>query len=321
LSYNKIIHMKITNDYILLRNEINKLFIKYKPSERLKHKDKIIGLKRDADQLEVRIINGILNYSLDYNRVYKDLSEKHLHQFLKDNVGISRFLMNRSISNSVGFNEEMRNETLLDFKKLCEKVWEDFIITKEERDELNEFCRENLIDKTQQFIIEQEVSRKFNEGFDLIKIVEYYFLSENLNDSEIQIILKKEYKKSVELNRIEFITSQLGDELSDELYEHGKSKLIKTLHWSDQYSIYIIVVNNLLTSGFEFEIGYKEGETNSWKIMISKKLFDKSDRTRIIDIITDGICYHINSKSSDMFQLKFFLEMKSNIRFKVDQMY
>ena len=42
----------------------------------------------------------------------------------------------------------------LDFKKLCEKVWEDFIITKEERDELNEFCRENLIDKTQQFIIE-----------------------------------------------------------------------------------------------------------------------------------------------------------------------
>ena len=314
--------MKITNDYILLRNEINKFFIKYKPQERIQYKDKIIGLRRDIDQLESKIINGILNYSLDYDRVFNSLSEKNLHQFLNDNVAISRFLMNRSISSSVGFNEEKRNKILLEFNKLCKKVWEDYIITKEEREELNKFCRENLIDKTQQFIIEQEVSKKFNEGFDLINIVNYYFLNENLSDDEIKRILKKEYKKDVELNRIKSITTQLGNELSDDLdIDQGGSKLVKTLHWDDQYSIYIIVVNGLLTSGFEFEIGYKEGEINSWKIIISKSLFDKSDRTRIVDIITDGICYHINSKSKEMFQLKFFLEMKSNIRYRVEQMY
>ena len=314
--------MKITNDYILLRNEINKFFIKYKPQERIQYKDKIIGLRRDIDQLESKIINGILNYSLDYDRVFNSLSEKNLHQFLNDNVAISRFLMNRSISSSVGFNEEKRNKILLEFNKLCKKVWEDYIITKEEREELNKFCRENFIDKTQQFIIEQEVSKKFNEGFDLINIVNYYFLNENLSDDEIKRILKKEYKKDVELNRIKSITTQLGNELSDDLdIDQGGSKLVKTLHWDDQYSIYIIVVNGLLTSGFEFEIGYKEGEINSWKIIISKSLFDKSDRTRIVDIITDGICYHINSKSKEMFQLKFFLEMKSNIRYRVEQMY
>lgn len=314
--------MKITNDYILLRSEINNLFRKYKPKERIKHKDKIISLKRDADQLESKIVNGILNYSLDYDRVFKSLSEKNSHLFLKDDVAISRFLMNRSISSSVGFNEENRNKILLDFKELCLKVWEDYIITKEEREELNKFCRENFIDKTQQFIIEQEVSKNFNGGFDLIKIVNYYFLNENSSDEEIQTILKKEYKKDVEITRIESITTQLGNELSDELdIEQGESKLVKTLHWNEQYSIYIIVVNSLLTSGFEFEIGYKEGETNSWKIIISKDLFEISDRTRIVDIITDGMCYHINSKSADMFQLKFFLEMKSNIRYKVDQMY
>ena len=37
---NKTILMKITNDYILLRSEINNLFRKYKPKERIKHKDK-----------------------------------------------------------------------------------------------------------------------------------------------------------------------------------------------------------------------------------------------------------------------------------------
>ena len=87
--------------------------------ERIKHKDKIISLKRDADQLESKIVNGILNYSLDYDRVFKSLSEKNSHLFLKDDVAISRFLMNRSISSSVGFNEENRNKILLDFKELC----------------------------------------------------------------------------------------------------------------------------------------------------------------------------------------------------------
>ena len=313
--------MKITEDYISLKKKHNQFFQKYSSSERLKYKDEIITLKKEIDLSEGKIVNGILNYSIDYDRVNKTLEEHGLNLFLKDDLGIGRFLMNRSISTSMGFNQGERSKVLKDFRNLCEKAWEDFIITKEERLELNQFCKDNFIDKTQQFIIEQEVSKSYNEEFDLIKIVKYYFLNENLSDEEIYEILKREYKKDVEVIRIKSITTQLNSELKDDLdIGEGQSKLIKTLRW-DSYSIYIIVVNSQLSSGFEFEIGYKQGENNSFKIIISKTLFENSNRTRIVDIITDGICYHLNSKPSDLFQLKFFLELKSNVRYQVEQMY
>lgn len=314
--------MKITKDYISLKKKYNQFFQKYSSPQRLKYRDEIITLKKEIDLSEGKIVNGILNYSIDYDRVNKILEEHGLNIFLKDDIGISRFLMTRSISNSMGFNQGERNKVLKDFRNLCEKVWEDFIITKEERIELNQFCKDNFIDKTQQFIIEQEVSKSYNEEFDLVKIVKYYFLNENLNDEEIHEILKREYKKDVEVIRIKLITTQLNIELEDDLdIGEGQSKLIKTLHWNDIYSIYIIVVNSQLSSGFEFEIGYKEGEINSWKIIISKSLFENSNRTRIVDIITDGICYHLSANTSDLFQLKYFLELKSNVRYQVEQMY
>jgi len=314
--------MKITKDYISLKKKYNQFFQKYTSSQRLKYRDEIITLKKEIDLSEGKIVNGILNYSIDYDRVNKILEEHGLNIFLKDDIGISRFLMTRSISNSMGFNQGERSKVLKDFRNLCEKAWEDFIITKEERIELNQFCKDNFIDKTQQFIIEQEVSKSYNDEFDLVKIVKYYFLNENLNDEEIHEILKREYKKDVEVIRIKLITTQLNIELEDDLdIGEGQSKLIKTLHWNDLYSIYIIVVNNQLSSGFEFEIGYKEGEINSWKIIISKSLFENSNRTRIVDIITDGICYHLSANTSDLFQLKYFLELKSNVRYQVEQMY
>ena len=314
--------MKITKDYISLKKKYNQFFQKYSSPQRLKYRDEIITLKKEIDLSEGKIVNGILNYSIDYDRVNKILEEHGLNIFLKDDIGISRFLMTRSISNSMGFNQGERSKVLKDFRNLCEKAWEDFIITKEERIELNQFCKDNFIDKTQQFIIEQEVSKSYNEEFDLVKIVKYYFLNENLNDEEIHEILKREYKKDVEVIRIKLITTQLNIELEDDLdIGEGQSKLIKTLHWNDLYSIYIIVVNSQLSSGFEFEIGYKEGEINSWKIIISKSLFENSNRTRIVDIITDGICYHLSANTSDLFQLKYFLELKSNVRYQVEQMY
>lgn len=314
--------MKITNEYIALKDKLNKFFNDYKPQKRIQYKDEIIKLQKDINALESKIIYGILNYSLNYDRIHKSLSKKSYQNFLKDNVEIGRFLMNRSISSTIGFNEEKRNEIILNFKKLCEEVWEDYIITKDERATLNKYCKENYIDKTQQFIIEHEVSSRYNDGFDLIKIVKYYYLNENLDNKEIQSILRKEYKKELELKRINSITDKLGDKLIHEFdVESGKSRLIKTLKWNDQITIYIIVVNNNLSSGFDFEIGFKENETNSWKVIISKELFDKSNRTRIIDIITDGICYQVNSKKGDMFQLKFFLEMKSNVRSRIEELY
>ena len=93
--------MKITKDYISLKKKYNQFFQKYSSSERLKHKDEIITLKKEIDLSEGKIVNGILNYSIDYDRVNKILEEHGLNIFLKNDVGIGRFLMNRSISTSM----------------------------------------------------------------------------------------------------------------------------------------------------------------------------------------------------------------------------
>ena len=304
--------MKIIEEYKSVKEEHSSFFKNYSAKDRLNHSEKIISLKRKIDEIESKIISGILNFTLDYNRVYNDLSSIELHGFLKDNIGITRFLSNQKISHSIGYDENQRNQVIKDFKELCEKVWEDYIITPDERKELNDFCKSNFIDRTQQFLIEQEVSKKYTDGFDLIKIVEFYYLKENLTDNEIEEILHKEYKKKVSLSRISFITSQLNDKISKDI-EMGdsKSKLIKTIVFNDILTIYLIVINGNITSGFEFEIGYNEGENDSLKIMISKTTYQESDETRLIDIVTDGLCYNLCSSNMNLRQ---FLEQKSIIR-------
>jgi len=259
--------MRILEEYKSVKEEHSSFFKDYSAKERLKHSEKIISLKRKIDEIESKIISGILNYTLDYSRVYNDLISKELHGFLKDNIGITRFLSNQKVSHSIGYDEKQRNQVIKDFKELCEKVWEDYIITPDERKELNDFCKSNFIDRTQQFLIEQEVSKKYTDGFDLIKIVEFYYLKENLTDNEIEEILHKEYKKKVSLSRIKFITSQLNDKISKDI-EMGdsKSKLIKTINYNGVITIYLIVINGEITSGFEFENGWIDGETDSLKL-------------------------------------------------------
>lgn len=304
--------MKLVEDYTRVKNEHSIFFKNYNAKERIKYSDEIISLKRKVDEFESRIVQGILNYTLDYTRVYNDLSKNELHGFLKDNVEVSRFLTNQKISHSIGYNKNERNQIIENFKKLCEDVWEDYLITSEERDVLNQFCRDNFIDKTQQFLIEQEVSKRFNDGFNLIKVVEYYYINENHSDVKIQNILEKEYKKKILVDRISSITSKLNDEVSVGLdISDGGSKLIKTINYNDLITIYLIVVDGEITSGFEFEIGYNEGENDSIKIMISDKKHKTSDESRLIDIITDGLCYNLCSGSMNLRQ---FLEQKSIIR-------
>lgn len=304
--------MKIIEEYRLVKNRHSDYFKKFSAKDRLKYSEEIITLKRQIDELELRMVNGILNFTFDYSRIYNDLSKHNLHDFLKDNIAISRFLTNQKVSFSIGYNENKRNQVIEDFKILCEKVWEDYIITPDERNELNDFCKTNFIDKTQQFLIEQEVSKKYTDGLDLIKIVEFYFLNENLSDEEIKFILEKEYKKKVTLSRITFITSQLNENISKDVVSgDSKSQLIKTINYNDILSIYLIVINGNITSGFEFEIGYVKGEKDSLKIMISKTTYQNSDKTRLIDIVTDGLCYNLCSNSVNLRQ---FLEQKSIIR-------
>ena len=311
--------MKIIEEYKSVKKEHSDFFRKFTPKDRLKYSEQIVTLKRRLDELELRIVNGILNFTLDYNRTYNDLKSVKLHHFLDDNIGISRFLTNQKISRSIGYDERKRNQVINDFKDLCKKVWEDYIITSEEREELNDFCKRNFIDRTQQFLIEQEISKKYTDGFDLIKIVEYYFKNENLTDKEIKEIIDREYKKKVPLARIIFITSQLNKQISEDIdLGENKSKLIKTINFNDILNIYLIVVNGNITSGFEFEIGYIEGEKDSLKIMISKKIFNDGNETRLIDLITGGLCYKLCSSNMN---LREFLEKKSMMRDEIQSLF
>lgn len=312
--------MKIVEEYKVVKNKHTEFFNKFNAKERIEFSDEITKLKAEADTIEKKIITGILRFTIDYSSIYNQLSSHNLHHFLKDNAFISKFLINQSISLSVGYNEKKRDETISQFKGLCKKVWEDFIITSDERNELNEFCQKNLIDKTQQFLIEQEISKKFTEGFDMVKIVEYYFLNENKSSESIKKILFKEYKKDVDVKRIDFIVSQLNDEISydKDTINQGESQLIKTIRFNEEILIYLVVVDGDISSGYEFSIGFEPGTEKSIRVMISKNTYEISNNTRLKDIISDAVCY--NLCSSDM-SLRKFLETKVLVREQIEKQF
>lgn len=91
--------MKITEEYIELKSNYNDIFKDYSAKERVNKMDEIHSIKKEIDSLEGKIINGIINYSIDYDRCYSELKKCDFHFFLKDSVAISRFLMNRTIRN------------------------------------------------------------------------------------------------------------------------------------------------------------------------------------------------------------------------------
>ena len=69
------------------------------------------------DELEGKIINGIITYSYDYEKCYNDLKSSGVQHFLTDSVQISRFLMSNSIKSKMGFDETKRLKELNQFYK------------------------------------------------------------------------------------------------------------------------------------------------------------------------------------------------------------
>ena len=67
------------------------------------------------------------------------------------------------------------------------------------------------------------------------------------------------------------------------------------------------MVKGALQTSYDFENGYEGKEKNSWIIMISKERYENSNDTRLTDIVTDAICYKINSSHNN---LQEFLEKK-----------
>ena len=303
--------MKIVEDYIKIKGKHSDFFKNYTPKQRIKHKDQVVKLKREIDQIESQIINGLLSYRFNYSMVYNQLKDKSEHHFLDDDDRIKKFLLDNSIKESIGFDQKNRQDTIKEFEDLCNEVWKDYIITDDEREELNEFCLENKIDRTQQFLIERKVASKYSTDFDINKIITHYYSFENYTIDEIKTVLSKEYKIEADLERIKIVTNDIDSKLTEEQDPvDGSSTLLKTISFNSNKKVYVIVVDEI-TSPYDFELSFKSDEANSFKVFLEKKTVDNNDENRIIDIITDAICYNLTAESSSPAD---FLSLKPSVR-------
>jgi hypothetical protein len=303
--------MKIIDDYKEVKRKHANFFKKFKPKQRIQHKDQVISLKREIDQFESQIINGLLNYRFNYSMVFDELKKSSDHHFLREDDRIQKFLLDTSIKESIGFDQKNRHDILKEFEDLCNEVWKDYIITDEEREELNEFCLDNKIDRTQQFLVERKVASKYSTDFDINKIIIHYYSFENYTIDQIKSVLSKEYKIEADLERIKIVTNDIDSKLTeDQDPVNGSSTLLKTISFNSNKKVYVIVVDEI-TSPYDFELSFKSDEANSFKVFLEKKTVDNNDENRIIDIITDAICYNLTAESSSPAD---FLSLKPSVR-------
>jgi hypothetical protein len=312
--------MSLVKKYIQTRKDHESYFRDLSPNERLDYKEKIIHLKHLLDEMELSIINNVLSGVLNLSRIYSELKKHNYHSFIDKSERIQNYRINRTITDSIGYRQEERRKVFQEFEKMCHQAWEDYIITAEERQLLDEFCVENNIDRTQQTLIEGRIAATYSSDINLIEAIEYYFLEDNRSSEEIKLILKKEYKKNVEIDRIIQLTSALKKSISsDDIFENDN--LIKTLTFQDT-RVYIMGVNQRLNSGYEFEISYIKGDSNNFKILVQKSRFSGLERQLQVELITDAICYKTSAQNHDSSSsLKFFLEQKPLVRAGVDAQY
>ena len=262
--------MKIIEDYIEIKGKHSDFFKNYNPKQRIKHKDQVIKLKREIDQIETQIINGLLNYRFNYTLVYDQLQASSEHHFLNEDGRIKKFLLDNSIKESIGFNQKNRQDIIKEFRDLCNEVWKDYIITDDERSEANDFCLENKIDRTQQFLIERKVASKYSTDFDINKIISHYYSIENYTIDEIKTVLSKEYKIEADLERIKIVTNEIDSKLTEEQDPvDGSSTLLKTISFNSNKKVYVIVVDEII-SPYDFELSFKSDEANSFKVFLEK---------------------------------------------------
>ena len=174
------------------------------------------------------------------------------------------------------------------------------------------------MDKSEQYLIENEISTKYTDGIDLNKVVKYHFIHENFNNNTIKKILKKEYKKEVDINRINKIIDEVEESISKSVRTKiDESKLLKTFIYNEKITIYLVVVNKKINSSYEFEIGFEPGVEDNLKVIISKGTYEKANTTRLVDILTDAICYNYNLGGN----ISRFLEAKSITREEVKRQF
>lgn len=306
--------MKIINEYVDICKHVERLE-QERGLTRVRNKPKLIKLRHQKEEIEQKIIRNIKNYLIPYETVAEELHKNGVTNFLEFNDELNSFLIKQEISKDVGFDAVDYQKRINKFTDLCIKAWDDYIITTKEREKLNEYCKKHKIDKLKQNEIEKKIFKEiYSDNIDLHMVIEHYYKEENLSKEEIKSILSEEYKCEVPLEKIVSIIKDFDDELiENDENRIGKSKLMYTIHFSNKKSVYVVCVNGNLNSDKDFEIGFVTNDPNSFRILIGKSHCENVSNDRIIDIITDGICYYLSTDRD----IDNFLVMKPVIRASV----
>jgi len=301
--------MEIVEKLKKLKSKHNSFFKDFDPKNRLKKADEIISLKRQIDLIHSEIISSILSFRVDYDIIYNNLKSNNLHKFLDKNEAIQNFSVNNVITNSIGYSRISREAILKEFEDLCLEYWSDFIITSQERKSLNDFCKENSIDILTQQNIEEKIRGGINKSrFNVEEIISFYYLNEGLKLDQILKIIRKEYRLQVPIDKVKSVIDSFNNDLSEsEVRIIDGSNIICKIDF-DPIEIYVKKVDKL-NYLFEFEISFITGTSGNFNILISENTIKNSSKERIIEIITDAICY--KNSNSDIAQ---FLEMKTRVR-------
>jgi hypothetical protein len=305
----------ILEQYIKSKKLHQSFFREFNAEQRLKFADDMISAKTQCDTLEAKIIKEILGNQIDYYNTFNELSRVSCHQFLRDNDEVNKYISSKSITQSLGYDNESRVKSIKGFRELCLKVWDDCIITGEERLELDNFCTKHKIDVITKNLIEESVIKEINkEGFKINEIIDYYFSFEKKDGTQIQKLLLKEYKQSVSIERVNNYIIELTNTINNKLDLDDSNELLYTLKFNE-ISVYIIAVNGNLNSSKEFDIAFEANNSQNFKVLITKNTFISESRDGLINIISDAICY----KSAPPNDVNQFLEMKSLVKISVSK--
>lgn len=300
-------------NYSANRLKLDQLILENIDNKSSEKQNKITQLKKICDFDELKIVNQIYSGELDYEETYNYLLKNKHNDFLIDSYKIKNFLTTRGVTQTLTNFTNEREVVKSNYKELCKSVWLDGIITRYERKQLDDYCRKNKIDSITQDFLEAEVLGELNIlDLNFEKIIEFYFLNENLNSKEIQYLIKKDYKQNIDSIKIQNVIEDLQLRKKDLNSSNELISILYVLNF-DGKVIQVISTKEDLTNSFNFQISWIKNVYNDFRIILKKEIASRNDRTEIIDTVTDAICY----KSTRDNDLSAFLEMKNLVRDEV----
>jgi hypothetical protein len=292
--------------------------------------NQIREVKEKISELENQCVTYIVKCKLDLHHVIEYLGEKEYYDFLNKNPYISSYKDYRSFNESVGagnIDKDNFEEKTRELKLLFQTILADGLITKEEKNKLELFCRQNKIDQQTSYLIRKQIFTEFQHQFDFDKIIRFHADVEKLKQEEIENLLRREYfldPSADIIERIRIFTQQnIAGKINGEEVKStaGIDNFIKQLKAQNGNTYNLYKVPGPLNTKFIFELGPKLTQNDPDRIFITEEVFENSSDSEILDIMLDAIVYLQLSKKSgpsdvlSSIDVRNFLELKSKVRF------